>query len=183
MQKNDPSRTSLILEFNRLSPIYTQLGLEIVFSLKHLFEKRGIKVASISSRAKDLSSFLSKIERKTYADPFSEITDLAGVRVVCLYKSDLDLICELIEKEFIIVEKLSTVDRLEKNELGYDAIHFIVKLGNEFSGARYENLKGMLSEIQVRTVLQDAWSHLDHDLIYKNEDDIPEEFRREFLQL
>jgi len=53
-----------------------------------------------------------------------------------------------------------------------------VKLGKGSSGARYDDLKKLNCEIQVRTVLQDAWAIIDHHLIYKRESDIPTKLQR-----
>ena len=55
----------------------------------------------------------------------------------------------------------------------YGAIHFIVRLGRNTAGARYDDLKNLVCEIQTRTVLRDAWAIIDHHLVYKNESNIP----------
>jgi putative GTP pyrophosphokinase len=52
-------------------------------------------------------------------------------------------------------------------------VHFIVCLGEKSSGARYDDLKSLKCEIQVRTVLQDAWAIINHHLMYKQEQDVP----------
>ncbi len=51
-------------------------------------------------------------------------------------------------------------------------------LGSTSSGARYDDLKLLQCEIQVRTVMQDAWSVLSHHLIYKREDETPDILKR-----
>jgi ppGpp synthetase/RelA/SpoT-type nucleotidyltranferase len=54
---------------------------------------------------------------------------------------------------------LRKVDKLEEQEVdkfGYGALHYLVNLGRKSSGARYDDLKRLVCEIQVRTVLQDA---------------------------
>jgi thymidylate synthase len=51
------------------------------------------------------------------------------------------------------------------------------------SGARYDDLKDMLCEVQMRTVLQDAWAIIDHHLIYKKESAVPKALQRKLNSL
>jgi hypothetical protein len=51
-------------------------------------------------------------------------------------------------------------------------------LSDATSGARYEDLKNLVCEIQIRTVMQDAWAIIDHHLVYKNEASVPTKFKR-----
>jgi hypothetical protein len=95
------------------------------------------------------------------------------VRVVCLYKDDLKRIEKIISKHFEVVEKIDKLQNKKSDQFGYGAVHFVVKLGKNSSGARYDDLKNLVCEIQTRTVLQDAWAIIDHHLVYKNESSIP----------
>lgn len=156
---------------------YENLCAEVAYLLKRELIKADIKFSTITSRAKTLNSFLEKTNRKTYADPISEITDFAGVRVVCLYIDDLIKVQKVIAEHFDILEKTDKLNDKEPDQFGYGAIHFVVKLGKTSSGARYDDLKHLVCEIQTRTVLQDAWAIIDHHLVYKNESDIPSVLR------
>ena len=71
----------------------------------------------------------------------------------------------------------------KENEFGYMSDHYIVKLGKECSGPRYDEIKQLKCEIQVRTILMDAWDSVSHHLDYKQEIDIPSQFRRDFYAL
>lgn len=88
-----------------------------------------------------MDSFLEKTQRKTYNDPITEITDFAGVRVVCLYTDDLPKVEKVINEHFEIIEKTDKLTNKKTDEFGYGAIHFVVKLGKTSSGARYDDLK------------------------------------------
>lgn len=156
---------------------YALLAKEIEYILKTSIFNNNIKVASISSRTKTVDSFCEKIHRKAYCDPIKNITDFAGVRIVYLYTEDLFKIRGLIEHEFKIIE---VVDKLNNDEdrFGYGALHYLCKLKPGHKGARYDKLKDLICEIQVRTILQDAWAIVAHELSYKNESDIPKQFRR-----
>jgi ppGpp synthetase/RelA/SpoT-type nucleotidyltranferase len=152
--------------------------MEIAFVLENTLRDRNIAISYIKHRAKELNSFLEKLERKKYKDPFSEITDLSGVRIVCLYSSDIEKIEDVIFDIFDVVEKVDKRIAQPSEDYGYSAVHFLVKLGNDFSGARYDNLKDLVCEIQTRTVLQDAWAAIEHHLAYKKRSLIPEELRK-----
>src|SRR6266852_3863355 len=90
---------------------YEELCTEVVYILEKRFKQLGVEVSNVSSRVKTFESFLEKIRRKEYEDPFKNIQDFAGIRVVCLYKRDVDRIEAIVHDEF---EVLETVDKLEE---------------------------------------------------------------------
>jgi hypothetical protein len=110
---------------------------------------------------------------------FSNVHDIAGVRIVCLYRSDLEKIGNLISKSFEIVSMDTSRTRSE-TQFGYMADHYIVKLSKDCKGKRYDDIKILHCEIQVRTVLMDAWASVSHHLEYKKETDIPSNLRKDF---
>ena len=57
-------------------------------------------------------------------------------------------------------------------------MHFVVRLKKDISGERHRILGQMTCEIQLRTVLQDAWAVLDHHFRYKREGQIQKELQR-----
>lgn len=173
----------LIFEFLYRQPDYEQLCLEIAYVLKTKLKEEDIEYSSISYRAKNLDSFLGKLQRKAYQDPFREITDFAGVRIVCLYISDIDRIETILNREFKVIEKVDKRSGDAKERFGYNAVHFLVKLGKEFSGARYDHLKNLVCEVQVRTILQHAWATIDEHMVYKKRSQVPEEMRQQIYTI
>ena len=165
--------TESIKRFIDRQPDYEKLCAEVAYILNRELNRAEIEFSTISYRAKTLNSFLEKAQRKAYRDPFAEITDFAGVRVVCLYIEDLPNLEKVVGEHFEIVEKIDKLTDRKAGQFGYGAIHFIVRLGKNASGARYDDLKNLVCEIQTRTVLQDAWAIIDHHLAYKNESNIP----------
>jgi len=162
---------------------YEQLCTEVEYILRKKIAERKIETAAITSRAKTLNSFLEKLQRKHYSNPFTEITDLAGVRVVCLYRSDVDSVAEAIRSNFEVVEETDKTRELALDQFGYSARHFIVRLGKASSGARYDDLKALTCEIQVRTVVQDAWAIIQHHMVYKRESQAPPQVQRKLNSL
>lgn len=162
--------------------INEKLCQEIQYILKTEINRADIEIAQVSSRAKTLESFCEKISRKNYKNPFDEVTDFSGVRVVYLYSTNRKNIEEIIEHEFEVIEKVDKV-LIDEDKFGYGAFHFLVKLKDNQSGARYDELKNKTCEIQVRTILQDAWALIAHHLSYKQESDVPKELKRKLNAL
>ncbi len=166
-------------EYRRRTSDYEKLVEEIQFGLSQELHDAGVALAAVEGRVKSLSSFLDKISRKGYEDPWAEIDDLAGVRLVCLFSAELDLIEEAVASLFEVVSTEDKVDTLGVEMMGYQGRHYVVKLGPTHTGPRYDNLKGLRAEIQVRTTLQDAWARISHNLVYKSEASMPIQLRRE----
>jgi ppGpp synthetase/RelA/SpoT-type nucleotidyltranferase len=164
---------AIIKKFLDARPQFEQLCIEIEYILKKKVSAAHIETSFLGSRAKTLNSFLEKLSRKSYTDPFNQLDDLAGVRVVCLYSSDIPNVIEIIRKEFEIVQEIDKREELETNKFGYIGNHFIIHLGANYSGARYDDLRTLRCEIQVRTVVQDAWSIIQHHMVYKKESQVP----------
>ena len=172
-----------IRKYYNLLPRYEKLAAEVAYLIEHILKNASEEYAHVTYRAKTLSSFCEKLYRKSYENPFSEITDLAGVRIVYLYVSDIQRIEALIEQEFEVVEKVDKIQDHGAEKFGYSAFHYLVKIRAKHSGIRYDDLKPLICEIQVRTVLQDAWALVAHHLFYKQESDIPIELRRKLNAL
>lgn len=173
----------IIKQYLELRRDYEQLCTEVEYILRKRIADQNIETSSISSRAKTLNSFLEKMQRKHYEAPFDQLTDLAGTRVVCLYYSDIAKVAKIIRSEFVVIEDLDKLDELGVDQFGYGARHFIVRLGKASSGARYDDLKHLPCEIQVRTVVQDAWAIIQHHMVYKRESQVPSQLQRKLNSL
>lgn len=178
--KRDPD---VIKRFLGVRPNYEQLSAEVEYILRKRVTERGMETASITSRAKTLDSFLEKLHRKPYEKPFEEITDIAGVRTVCLYRSDISMIAEIIHANFEVIEDVDKLDDLAVDRFGYGARHFVVRLNKSSYGARYDDLKKLVCEVQVRTVVQDAWAIVQHHMVYKRESQVPSQLKRKLNSL
>ena len=173
----------IIREFLNQQPDYEQLCTEVAYTLSKRLSDAKIGISAVMCRAKTLESFLEKIDRKHYQNPLTEITDFAGVRVVYLYPGDFPTVEKIICEEFEVLEKVDKLHEKEEDRFGYGAIHFLLRLGKPSTGARYDHLKNLVCELQVRTVLQDAWAIIDHHLAYKKESDVPTLLRRKLNSL
>src|SRR5437879_834192 len=173
--------------------IYELFTFEIERILKVALTRQNIKVASIVGRAKDVESFGKKASKLSplnpdlpkYDDPINEITDLAGVRVITFFPKTIDEVDKIINAEFWIRDKSDKADTLKLEErFGYQSVHYLVSLNSDRTSlSEYAQYKDLIAEIQVRTVLQDAWAEIEHDIQYKSSETIPSSIRRRFMSL
>ena len=102
------------------------------------------------------------------------ITDLLGLRIICPFLEDLDIIERLLTEHFQIVEMERKGGQNSFREFGYDSVHLLIKLKD---GTLEEPIPhtGDVCEIQLRTILQDAWAEVEHELVYKSDIVLPNE--------
>lgn len=182
MDETIPGNTKLVTwvsEYARIRTSYEKLVKEVKYVLTEKLRISAVRVAHIFGRAKTSASFKEKIERKRYENPLKDITDLAGVMVVCYYEADLPIIATIIRSAFQVHEHIDKTGDLGVDKMGYHGAHFVITLGSNYSGARYDGITELSCEVQVRTVLQDTWALISHHLIYKDESSIPERLRRD----
>ncbi len=151
------------------------------------------KVETASGRTKNYEECISKFKRKylplinpddsTYR--ISEhLTDLIGIRAICSYSEDVNEIRRSLHKYFREIEITDKSNLLEKTDdkFGYKSLHLQLVLKSRLKGlpeaGKYKNIK---IELQIRTVIQDAWSILDHKIKYKKS--IPHDLKRRINRL
>lgn len=142
-------------------------------------EAANVTTAKIEGRIKDSEECIRKFSRK-YRAPLEEksvpyeiashITDLIGLRVVCLYEDEIEKIAKLVKEHFEVIgvtDRLSAIEGTE-NSFGYKGLHMDLRL-NAKSRRRpeYTPFASHCFELQVRTIIQDSWSVLDHEIKYK----------------
>lgn len=177
-------RENIEKEYLSRSPKYEKLGSNVKQVLIDLLKTHNIDVLDVSHRVKPFDSFLEKIYLKSYTNPFEEVEDICGLRIVYYYLSDLKKIGKIITDEFEVKESLDKTDLLEPDQFGYRSFHYIIKLKKKWLEVpNYRGLEDLKAEIQIRTVLMHAWADIDHKLAYKTKEQIPEQFRRKLCQL
>lgn len=144
---------------------------------------KNIKTHTINCRIKEVSSILDKVRRKNLDNPFKQIHDIVGFRVVCLFLADLEEIGNIIRSKFDVFEEDDKINDKEINIFGYMSLHMKAKLKNPTELDLGDEVKKIPFEIQVRTIAQDAWASISHYLDYKKKSVIPEHLKRDFHAL
>jgi putative GTP pyrophosphokinase len=124
---------------------------------------------TVKARAKDFGSYFKKylkILQNGSAPPV--ITDLIGVRIVCPFMEDVSAVEELIKKRFSVLEEEWKGSNYNFKEFGYESLHLLVQIPPSLIEKRGDP-DCAAAEIQIRTILQDAWAEVEHELVYKAE--------------
>jgi ppGpp synthetase/RelA/SpoT-type nucleotidyltranferase len=168
-------------EYEEREDLYKELMNGAWYQLDHAIKSQKIKTHSIEPRIKPFDSFADKIRKNSLIDPFNEINDIVGLRVVCLFLSDLDKIGNIIKTIFELIDEDNKIDNDSKDIFGYMAIHYVVRLKTIPTGLQQASKTPF--EIQVRTIVQDAWASISHHIAYKKDKTIPENLKRDFYAL
>jgi putative GTP pyrophosphokinase len=131
------------------------------------------------------NKYLSKLEQDgTEYEIKDYITDLIGIRVICLYEVDVDIIKEVLSKEFEVINitDKSSILESQTDTFGYKGLHLDLKLKPPRGELVEHTLnKNYQFEVQIRTNIQDAWSVLEHAIKYKK--NTPAELKRRLNRL
>lgn len=180
------SSESLMKEFDSSIDVYKAFCGTTADLIKRLLASKQLTVHSISSRCKGRASLEKKIIKKAHYRNLLDITDLAGIRIITHYSDDVDVIANLIEKEFDI-DKSNSIDKrtiLDPDRFGYLSLHYVASLKKTRSKLQeYADYDGLKIEIQIRSILQHTWAEIEHDIGYKNEIEVPGPIKRKFSRL
>lgn len=150
------------------------------------------KIHSVKSRVKEPERLIEKIIRKTasrkekYGKDFQfsvenykeQITDLIGVRAIHIFKEDWEDIHEFISNTWKVIEITANVREgddtqgfeelgieIYSRKSGYRSVHYLIEF--------FPTNQKVIAEIQVRTIFEEGYGEIDHQLRYSN-DQIPE---------
>ncbi|MDF2841429.1 MAG: RelA/SpoT protein [Clostridia bacterium] len=150
------------------------------------------KIHSVKSRVKDPEHLIVKAIRKTsdrkikYGEDFQfninnykeEVTDLIGVRAIHIFKEDWEDIHNFITSIWKVVEITANVRegddtqrfdelniQIQSRKSGYRSVHYLIEF--------FPTNQRVIAEIQVRTIFEEGYGEIDHQLRYSH-DQIPE---------
>ncbi|MCX5636992.1 MAG: hypothetical protein NTX52_04770 [Planctomycetota bacterium] len=166
---------------NRLS-YYTKLKDVASCQLSNAMSRNNtLKIHGLDMRIKSPLSLYQKAQRKNVENPFEQIHDIVGLRVVCCFLSDVEKIRSILKDTFEIVEDDDKTKNTDAKAFGFLGVNFTVKLKNP--PKEQMDIKDFQFEIQVRTMSQDTWAVISHALDYKKSEPIRDDLRREFYAL
>lgn len=126
-------------------------------------------IETIKSRLKSPESIIEKVKRRnlqfTVEDIEKNLFDVAGVRIICSFQSDIYMIADafLSQDDITLIEKKDYIKNPKEN--GYRSLHLIV----EIPIFLHDKKKSMKVEVQLRTISMDWWASLEHKIRYKKE--------------
>ena len=139
-------------------------------------------IEHIKSRMKTSESIVKKLKRYGYESTIENmvkyINDIAGIRVICSFTSDIYRIADMIGNQNDI-KVISVKDYIKHTKAsGYKSYHMLVTVP-VFLSDRIVEVK---VEIQIRTVAMDFWASLEHKINYKFEGNAPQHIKTELVE-
>ena len=136
----------------------------------------------IKSRIKTPNSIAKKLSRhgleNTMENMVEHINDIAGVRIVCSFTSDIYRLAEMIGNQSDL-KVLSIKDYIKNpKESGYKSYHMLVSVPIFLS----DSVVDTKVEIQIRTIAMDFWASLEHKIYYKFEGNAPDYISRDLRE-
>ena len=153
-------------------------NLDEEFQLRH---KRN-PIHHMQSRLKTVQSITEKLQRRNLPVSFSSaaenLYDIAGIRVICSYISDIYTIADLLKSQddIVLIKEQDYITAPKKN--GYRSLHLVVQVPVFLA----EGKVWVPVEVQIRSIAMDLWASLDHQLRYKEPQRIPKELSAELLR-
>ena len=124
-------------------------------------------IEGIKSRIKSVESLAKKVRDKnipmTIQSIEENITDIAGVRVICAFPEDIYMLadCLLQQDDITLIQKKDYIQNPKPG--GYRSLHLIVSVPIFLKNEK----RNMKVEVQLRTIAMDFWASLEHKLRYK----------------
>ena len=179
--------TDTLQEFMALQQLYDAGIKEVRTKLEILDDKFKIKndhnpIHHMEYRLKSVNSILGKLEKRglevSLDSIVTNLTDIAGVRVICNYVSDVYKIADLLIKQSDIklIAKKDYIKHPKEN--GYRSLHLVVEVPIFLA----EKVQPTTVEIQIRTIAMDFWASLEHHLRYKADNEVPDGVRDELIE-
>ncbi len=136
----------------------------------------------IKSRLKSPESIVNKLRKNkieiSVANMMEQLNDVAGVRVVCSFTSDIYKLADMIGKQADLTV-VAIKDYIKRpKESGYKSYHMIVTVPIYMTD-REEQIK---VELQIRTIAMDFWASLEHKIYYKFEGNAPDYISRDLRE-
>lgn len=175
----DSWKTVMLLYQSALKEINTKLEiLNDEFRLVHQYNP----IEHIKSRIKSPESIVKKLKKDkhdvTIQNMIRYINDIAGIRIICSFTSDIYRIAEMLENQNDI-RVLAIKDYMKNPKAsGYKSYHMIVSIPIFLSDSAVETKV----EIQIRTIAMDFWASLEHKIYYKFEGNAPQYISQELRE-
>ncbi|WP_296850485.1 GTP pyrophosphokinase family protein [Treponema sp.] len=188
LMSNPDNFYKMAFEFQQIMMVYESAIKQIETKLDILNKENKVSgrrnpIETVKSRIKSPQSIASKLEKKklpvTFDSMVENLHDIAGVRVICPYISDIYSVRDMLLKQPDIT-LLEEKDYIKNpKESGYRSLHLVIEVPVYLS----ESTHNVKVEIQLRTIAMDFWACLEHELHYKTNTAVPESIRRELFRV
>lgn len=169
-QTEDWRRSQLMFN-SALKEIGTKID---ILNSEFVHSHRYNPIEHVTQRIKSPDSIARKLKRMgfepTIANMEKQLYDIAGIRIICSFTSDIYRIAGMIARQDdVVVLKIKDYIKHPK-ENGYKSYHMVVSVPIYLS----TGMETARVEIQIRTIAMDFWASLEHKIYYKFEGNAPE---------
>lgn len=180
-------KNSDIQTWNEVTLVYNSALKEINTKLEILNDEfqhvhRYNPIEHIKSRIKTPESIVKKLKKygkeSTIENMITYVNDIAGIRVICSFTSDIYRIADMIAN-MSDIRVMEIKDYLKNPKpSGYESYHMLITIPIYLS----DRIVDAKVEIQIRTVAMDFWASLEHKINYKFEGNVPDDIRGELVE-
>ena len=166
-----PPREQLERRYTELADSYDKLLFELQRRIRTTLAARELN-ATIKYRVKSFKSYYQKLLRIVRESEEQSgsltVTDIVAVRIVCPFLEEVAAAEEVLRELFEIHELDRKGAEFSVREFGYESTHCLLRVPQDLCESFH--IGGPFDcEVQLRTILQDAWAEVEHEIIYKNE--------------
>ena len=137
----------------------------------------------IRSRLKTPESIKTKLINDGYEycpENLDKINDIAGVRIIVAFEEDIYTVKQLLLEKIPDIQLIKEKDYIKNpKESGYVSYHLILGV----PVALVEGVEYVTVELQIRTLMMDAWAAIEHKLVYKKKDTFAKVFKNYAAQM
>lgn len=184
---NDEEMLRRLEGYLRMQHVYNAAIREVTTKLQILDEEFQSRydhnpIHHMESRLKTPRSIVEKLLRQkkevSTESARRNLTDIAGIRVICYYIEDVYRIAELLlhQDDVTLLRKTDYIKNPKEN--GYRSLHLVVQIPVYLSG-RTEHVP---VEVQIRTEGMDFWASLEHQMRYKSSKEVSESLQKELWE-
>ena len=175
------------MPYRKLVAYYKCAMMEVATKFKVLSEKLSLEydrnpIETIKTRLKSIDSITNKLLDRnltmTVENIENNIFDVAGIRVICGFPSDIYTISNafLSQDDITLIERKDYIQNPKPN--GYRSLHLIVETPIFLDDEK----RLMKVEVQFRTISMDWWACLEHKIRYKKDVEVPEKIALELFE-
>ena len=167
-----PDKAKLKAQYIESRPRYDAALEKLLSKTASALAGSGLK-PTLKGRVKEFDSYYAKklrLLKKAWSEKTGPlpVNDILALRIVCPFMGDIAIAEKALSERFIIEETERKGSERSFREFGYESIHLLVRIPEELAPIRQLLERGVV-EIQLRTILQEAWAEVEHELVYKAE--------------
>ena len=167
-----PDKAKLSTQYADSKPRYEEALSSFLSMVESVLSNNGLK-PTLKGRVKEFDSYYAKklrMLKKAWTEKAGPlpVNDVIAIRVICPFLGDLAKAEKILSERFSVEEIERKGAERSFREFGYESIHLLVRIPEEIMSL-CPHIERHVIEIQLRTILQEAWAEVEHELVYKAE--------------